>query len=62
MRIELFGYYFYPAFFITLIGVPLLIVLTIILIRRLSERRQVYSTSRITSWEKKYIPAILKKE
>ena len=62
MRIELFGYYFYPAFFITLIGVPLLIVLTIILIRRLSERRQVYSTSRITSWEKKYIPVILKKE
>lgn len=62
MRIELFGYYFYPAFFITLIGVPLLIVLTIILIRRLKERRQVYSTSRITSWEKKYIPVILKKE
>ena len=62
MRIELFGYYFYPAFFITLIGVPLLIVLTIILIRRLKERRQVYSTSKITSWEKKYIPPILKKE
>ena len=62
MRIELFGYYFYPAFFITVIGVPLLVVLLIILIRRLKERRQVYSTSRITSWEKKYIPQILRKE
>ena len=36
--------------------------MTIILIRRLKERRQVYSTSKITSWEKKYIPTILQKE
>ena len=62
MRVELFGYYLYPAFFITVIGVPLLIVGLIILLRRLKEKRQVYATSIITTWEKKYLPKIIEKE
>ena len=62
MRIELFGYYLYPAFFITVIGVPVLVTLLIIFLRRFKERKQVYSTSIITTWEKKHIPELLNKE
>lgn len=59
MRIELFGYYFYPAFFITIIGVPLILAMLFILIRRLKERKAVYSNSVITDWQKKHLVKII---
>ena len=62
MRIELFGYYFYPAFFAVIIGVPVIVTAAIILYRRLKERKQVYSTSKITKWEKKHIPELIDKD
>ncbi|WP_286078002.1 hypothetical protein [Thomasclavelia cocleata] len=62
MRIELFGYYFYPAFFVTIILVPIIIVGAVILIRKLIERKNVYSSSKITSYEKKHIPPLIEAE
>lgn len=62
MRIELFGYYLYPAFFITIILVPIIIVGSIILIKRLIERKNVYNSSKITSYEKKHIPPLIESE
>lgn len=62
MKIELFGYYFYPAFFITVIGVPILIAFIIIFARRFKLKRKVYSNSLISAWQKKYIPKIIDNE
>lgn len=62
MRIEIFGYYVHVLLFVIIFAVILVGVLSFILIRRLKERKQVYTTSRITDWEKNNIPKLLRKE
>lgn len=59
MKIELFGYYLYPAFFITLIGIPLIFAILFISIRKIKEKRAVYSNSVITAWQKKHLVRII---
>lgn len=60
--IEIAGYRFYPAFLLLLALIPILVFLSVFLIRKfriIKEKRQVYSTSKITTFEKKYIPQLL---
>ena len=62
MRVEVFGYYLYPLFFVYLFGIPLAITAAIILFKRFRASKAVYSINVITDWQKDNIPFILRKQ